>query len=192
MIKAVIFDCFGVIVADALQIICSELRQRDPAAADEVRDTVSLSNRGIADPDTSSRKVAAILGVSYEEYRSQIASGEVKNVELLGYIQELRTSYKTALLSNIGKGSLLRRFSAEELVRYFDTVVASGDVGFAKPEPEIYEIAADRLGVRFDECVFTDDREEYCQGARAVGMHAILYTDYPQFKVALETLVSQS
>ncbi|TAH34114.1 HAD family phosphatase [Candidatus Saccharibacteria bacterium] len=191
MIRAVIFDCFGVLITDALQAICSELRQRDVAAADEVRNTVSLSNRGITDPEASSRKVASILGISYEEYRERIANGEVKNTELLHYIHELRASYKTALLSNIGKGSLLRRFTEDEFARYFDAVIASGDVGFAKPEPQIYEITADQLGVRFDECVFTDDREEFCEAARAVGMQAILYEDFLQFRTNLETLLSK-
>lgn len=189
MIRAVIFDCFGVLVTDALQAICDEVRARDPAAADQIRGIVQLANRGIADPETSSRQVAAILGTTYEGYRQQISEGEIKNAQLLTYVGELRRTYKTALLSNIGKGSLLRRFTEDELAQYFDTVVASGEVGFAKPEPEIYEIAADRLGVRFDECVFTDDREEFCEAARAVGMQAILYENFSQFRPALEALL---
>lgn len=190
MIKAVIFDCFGVLITDALQVLCDEVRARDPAAADQIRDLVRLANRGIADPEASSRQVAAILGTTYEGYRQRISDGEVRDTQLLEYVGSLRKMYKTALLSNIGKGSLLRRFTEDELSRYFDTVVASGEVGYAKPEPEIYEIAADRLGLRLDECVFTDDREEYCEGARAVGMQAILYEDFSRFRPALEALLS--
>lgn len=189
MIKAVIFDCFGVIITDALQVLCDEVRARDPAAANQIRHLVRLANRGIADPEASSRQVAAILGTTYAGYRQRISDGEIRDTQLLEYIGGLRKTHKTALLSNIGKGSLLRRFTEDELSRYFDTVVASGEVGYAKPEPEIYEIAADRLGVRLDECVFTDDREEYCQGARAVGMQAILYEDFSQFRPALEALL---
>lgn len=185
MIKAIIFDCFGVLVADALQVICDDVRSRDPAAADQIRDLVHLSNRGIIEPEVSSRQVAEILGTSYEGYRQQIKEGEIKNTQLLAYILELRRTYKTALLSNIGKGSLLRRFDPEELECHFDTVVASGEVGYAKPEPEIYQLTADRLGLRFDECVFTDDREEFCDAARSVGMYAILYQDLVQFQAEL-------
>lgn len=189
MIKAVIFDCFGVLITDALQVICDDLRARDPAAADRVRGLVQLANRGIADPEASSREVAAILGKTYEEYREQIREGEIRDTQLLAYVEQLRKNYRTALLSNIGKGSLLRRFTEDELLRYFDSVVASGDVGFAKPEPQIYEITADQLGVRFDECVFTDDREDFCEAARAVGMQAISYKNFPQFRTDLETLL---
>ncbi len=190
MIQAVIFDCFGVLVTDALQAICDDLRVRDPVAADQVRSLVQLANRGLADPEASSRQVAAILGTTYEAYRDQIRDGEVRNTQLLEYVGRLRETHKTALLSNIGEGSLLRRFTEEELAQYFDTVVASGEVGFAKPEPEIYEICADRLGVRYDECVFTDDREEFCEAARAVGMQAIVYKDFAQFRTDLEKLLS--
>ena len=42
----------------------------------------------------------------------------------------------------------------------------------AKPELEAYEYVADKLGVRLDECVFTDDRELFCEAARACGMQA--------------------
>src|SRR6185369_3482431 len=98
-----------------------------------------------------------------------------KDLELLEYIAELRTQYKIGMLSNIGRGGLERRFAPGELDRYFDVVVVSGDIGYAKPEAEAYEITADRLGVRLDECVFTDDREGYCEAARGVGMQAISY-----------------
>jgi HAD superfamily hydrolase (TIGR01509 family) len=189
MIKAIIFDCFGVLLTDALQVICDELRARNPAAADQIRDLVRLSNRGVIDPEISSRQVADILGTTYDAYRQQIQEGEVKNTRLLAYVGDLHQAYKTALLSNIGKGSLLRRFSEGELAQLFDAVVASGEVGYAKPESEIYEITAERLGVRLEECVFTDDREEYCEGARGVGMQAIYFQDFEQFKRDLEALL---
>lgn len=192
MIKAVVFDCFGVVVSDALQVIAEQLRASDAAAADELRDIIQASNRGLIEPQLASSQVADILGVSYEQYRQQIADGEIKNQELLEYIAAgLRPRYKTALLSNIGAGSLARRFEAAELERYFDVVVASGDIGFAKPEARAYEITAERLGVRLDECVFTDDRDGYCEGAQAVGMHAILFESNLQFRRDLEALLSR-
>ena len=42
-----------------------------------------------------------------------------------------------------------------------------------KPQPEIYRLAAERLGVAPEECVFVDDLRENCEGAEAVGMTAI-------------------
>jgi len=68
-------------------------------------------------------------------------------------------------------------------------VVASADIGFAKPEAEAYQITADRLGVRYDECVMIDDREDYCQGAIAAGMHAILYKSLVQLQRDLDRVL---
>lgn len=189
MIKAIIFDCFGVIIADALQLTCDRLRAKDPAAADEIGDIVQATNRGMIDTQTSRIKIAALLGQTLDEHRALIIDGEVKDAQLLTYILDLRKNYKTAMLSNIGKGSLGQRFTQEELAIHFDTVVVSGDIGYAKPEPEAYEITADRLGVRLDECLFTDDREVFCEAAKAVGMQAIQYQNFKQFKEELHQVL---
>jgi HAD superfamily hydrolase (TIGR01509 family) len=85
---------------------------------------------------------------------------------------------------------LLRRFGTEELGRYFDVAVASAEIGYAKPEAQAYEITADKLGVELTECVFTDDRGEYCEGARGLGMQAILYENLEQFKAELAKIVA--
>jgi HAD superfamily hydrolase (TIGR01509 family) len=190
MIRAIVFDCFGVVISDALEALSSHLRQTDPAAADRVSELVRRSNRGLVDPAESSRQVAAVFGMTFEQYREAIATGEVKNLELLRYIKELRSSYKTALLSNIGAGSLARRFSDEELKAHFDVVVASGDIGHTKPDKQAYLITAERLGVMPGECVFIDDRQPYCDGALATGMRTICYHDFVQFRTALEAMLS--
>jgi len=191
MVRAVIFDCFGVIISDALEVIVSELRVTRPEAARQVHDLVLASNRGHLTPRSSSEQIAALLGMTYEAYRDRIAEGEAKDAALLEYVAALRKTHKTAMLSNIGSGSLARRFAEGELENYFDVVVSSGDIGFAKPEAEAYEITAERLGVRLDECVFTDDRELYCEGARAVGMQAIHYKGFAQFRGELEPLLGR-
>lgn len=189
MIKAIIFDCFGVLISDALQVLCDELRARDPDAARRIGDLIKASNRGMIDPKESNAQVAAILGLSVDEYRTKIRDGEVKNHEVLQYVRELRRTYKTAMLSNISATGLTVRFTPDELQECFDTVVASGEIGYAKPEPEAYEIVAERLGVRLDECAFTDDRIEFCEAARAVGMQSIEFQDLTQFKRDLAPLL---
>lgn len=188
MIRAVIFDCFGVILTDALQAIRQELMHTNPDGAAAIKDIVAANNHGFMEPGESNDRIATILGLSTHDFRRQVAKGEVRNDELLGYIMQLRGSYKTALLSNIAGSSLARRFPNDELNTYFDVVVASGDIGYAKPEPEAYEITADRLGMRCDECVFIDDRELFCEGASSVGMHAVVYTDFTQLIADLDNL----
>jgi len=192
MIRAIIFDLFGVVLADSLLAMRDELAKKNPENAREVKDLVRASAKGLIMPDESYQRLSKLFGLTPEEYRARLMEGEVRNQALLDYILELRKSYKVGMLSNVSNGGLLRRFRVDELDKYFDATVASAEVGYAKPEPEAYEIIADRLSVRLDECVFTDDREVYTEGARAVGMQGIVYTDFAQFKTDLENLLADS
>ena len=81
---------------------------------------------------------------------------------------------KTGLISNSWSTSHYDRDMLEEL---FDTAVISAEVGLHKPQPEIYRLAAERLVVTPERCVFVDDLRENCAGAEAVGMTAILHRD---------------
>jgi epoxide hydrolase-like predicted phosphatase len=81
---------------------------------------------------------------------------------------------KTGLISNSWSTSHYDQGMLEEL---FDTAVISAEVGLHKPQPEIYRLAAERLVVAPEECVFVDDLRENCAGAAAVGMTAILHRE---------------
>ncbi|MFD7154635.1 HAD family hydrolase [Kribbella sp. NPDC059898] len=91
---------------------------------------------------------------------------------------------RTALLSN-SWGNTYPRDTWDGM---FDDVVISGEVGLRKPEPEIFRLAAGRLGLEPAECVFVDDLQLNVDGARAVGMTAILHTEYDETRRALEDL----
>ena len=189
MIKAIIFDCFGVLITDVLQVLKNELAVYDVQGAADIKGIVAAANLGIISRDESNAKVAEILGISVADYRAKISGGEARDDALFSYIVELRKIYKTAMLSNISVDSLERRFTKAELDKYFDEVIVSGEVGFAKPSPEIYEIAADRLGLRCDECVFVDDRDMFVEAARGVGMNAFVYTDFQEFRTQLSDIL---
>jgi putative hydrolase of the HAD superfamily len=71
----------------------------------------------------------------------------------------------------------------------FDVVVDSAFVGTRKPEPEIYAITLERLGLPAAACVFLDDLEVNVEAARAAGMHGIVYRDNAQALVELDSLL---
>lgn len=191
MIRAILFDCFGVIITDALKVVIDELNVSNPALARQVMDIIHANNRGLIEVSESNQQIAQLLGVNVDEWRGRIEHGEAKDEHVLTYLKELRQrGYKTALLSNVGRDSLSRRFSDEELKSHFDVVVASGEVGVMKPDPEIYLHTAKRLDVEPDECVMVDDRDAHCNGARAVGMQSICYENFYDAKAALEQLLT--
>jgi len=189
MTRAVICDLFGVLVTDALENIIAGMRATDPVKVREIVETITAANKGIISSEDSRNAVAKVLGITTDAYVQRIREGEIKNRQLLDYIASLRPNYKTALLSNTSSRGIEVRFMPEELAAHFDVVVASGAIGYAKPEAQAYEITADKLGVRLNECVMIDDRESYCLGAQGVGMQAILYTDFQQTKNELEGML---
>jgi putative hydrolase of the HAD superfamily len=78
------------------------------------------------------------------------------------------------LVSNSWGGTTYDHALFEEL---FQVRVISGEVGLHKPQPEIFQLAAEQLGVPPEECVFVDDLRENCAGAEEVGMTALLHRD---------------
>ena len=101
-----------------------------------------------------------------------------RNPEVINYVKSLRPRYKTAMLSNVpSRASLERHFPVEELEEMFDVVVASGDVGYEKPMPAIYELTAEKLGVKPEECLFVDDIGRFCIAAESVGMQTVTFLD---------------
>jgi putative hydrolase of the HAD superfamily len=93
------------------------------------------------------------------------------NVALAG---ALRPAYRTAILSN-ADASLRERLRETGLHDLFDTIVSSAEEGLAKPEAAIYRLAAARLDLAPDACVFIDDYEANVEAAVSVGMQGILF-----------------
>jgi putative hydrolase of the HAD superfamily len=90
-----------------------------------------------------------------------------------------RDGLQVALLTNNVKefGSAWRStFPVDEL---FEVVVDSSDVGMRKPDPRIYLLTCERLGVAAASSVFVDDNRDNVEAARAVGIEAIHFGDEP-------------
>lgn len=112
------------------------------------------------------------------------------NSELFAYIRdELKPHYKIGMLSNAAAGVPQGYLTAEQLT-VFDDVVVSGEVGYEKPQREIFQLVADRLNVPFDAIIFVDDLERYVLPARDMGIQSIQFTDLDSLKQQLTTLLA--
>lgn len=81
-----------------------------------------------------------------------------------------RSGVRTGLVSNsLGPGG----YPKDLLEELFDTVVISGEVGLRKPDPDIYLLAARRLGLSPEQCVFVDDLRGNLKPARELGMETV-------------------
>ena len=97
------------------------------------------------------------------------------DAEFLPCANALKSRYHIALLSNdISEWSRFLRgfYGIESLI---DAAFISGDLGYRKPDLEIYRIALDKLDAKPNECVFIDDYPGRVEAARELGIVAILF-----------------
>jgi putative hydrolase of the HAD superfamily len=82
-----------------------------------------------------------------------------------------------------------RRYPRELLAELFDGVVISGEEGFRKPDPRMYELGARRIGCEPGACVFVDDLAFNLDPARELGMAVVHHTSAASTLAELERLV---
>ena len=191
MIKAIILDCFGVLVGRGFEETYRTAGGDPVKDRDFIEDMLAQTNRGSisqADFDTA---MARKLGITDKAWREILKQVEQPNMELLNYIKSTHKGYKLVVLSNANRG-LIEYIESMIGKDFFDDIIVSAEVGWVKPDPEIYNYTADKLGVTPAECVFIDDHESHLVPARELGMKTILYQDFVQTRGELKRILSQS
>jgi HAD superfamily hydrolase (TIGR01509 family) len=89
------------------------------------------------------------------------------------------------LLSNTNRIHFEGILANYPLLRHFDRYVLSYEVGAMKPDTLIYEKAIKAAGCRPEECFFTDDIEEYVEGAKRMGIDAVQFQSAAQIREEL-------
>jgi putative hydrolase of the HAD superfamily len=133
-------------------------------------------------------RLGAMLGVAETEgLIDRLFAGMAPDGEMVAAVRRARAAgVRTGLISNsLGEG----RYDRSSFPELFDGVVISGEVGMHKPQPEIYRLGAERVGLAPEDCVFVDDLRENCAGAEAVGMTAVLHRGAERTIAELEQLL---
>jgi epoxide hydrolase-like predicted phosphatase len=160
------------------------LFKHEPEALADLR----LLETGEIEPEEFERRFGARLGIRDTEGLIARMFAAVRPEErLIGAVRAAREAgVRTGLVSNSWGTSI---YDPDVLDDLFDEVVISGEVGLHKPQPEIYALAAERLGVEPEGCVFVDDLRENVHGAEQVGMTAVLHRDPEATVSRLEELL---
>ncbi|WNV91222.1 HAD-IA family hydrolase [Umezawaea sp. Da 62-37] len=125
------------------------------------------------------RAVGGIVGASVTpELAAELTEVDIEgwlqpDPESLALLDEL-ADLPLALLSN-APSSFGRVAERQEWAKDFRHLVFSGDLGVAKPDPEIWTALAEQLGAAPEDCVFFDDRQTNIDGALAAGMGGVLW-----------------
>src|SRR6266498_4195119 len=133
--------------------------------------------------DMSEAQVNELMDDLWREYLGTL------NVELVEYFRSLRAKFQTAIISNSFVGA---REKEEEKYRFSelcDFIIYSHEAGVSKPDPGIFTMACERLGLQPSEIIFVDDHEEGMVSARELGMHCILFRENAQAIADIEACI---
>jgi len=184
-IRAVFFDLGGVLLRTEFQAPRQQLAERLGMEYDDLVKIVF---------DGDSHIKATIGEISSDEHwdsimkrlkrpaseliaiRDEFFAGDILDRTLLNYIRSLRGTYKTGLISNAW-GDLRDFIVREKFDDAFDKMIISAEVGAAKPEPRIFQIALEQFGVKPNEAVFVDDFLINIEGCEKVGIKGIHFKD---------------
>lgn len=187
VIKAIIFDCFGVLVVPGLDALLHDF----PDKAVEAQDLELQSDYGYISRQEYNQLASELTGLSVEQFQNRYWKSKVRNQPAFDWLLDLKKTgtYKIGMLSNIGAWWLDDFIAPTEREQLFDAFVLSGEVGMVKPSIEIFELVAERLGVEPSECVMIDDALVNVNGAKRAGMKAILFSTTVQAQADLALLL---
>lgn len=143
--------------------------------------------------DALSHELTEQLGrpVEMTGFGERYFAGLEPNSRLIEYMRSLRgRGYRMAICTNNVREweSLWRaKLPVDEI---FDVVVDSGFVGVRKPEPEIYALTLERLGIEAPQALLVDDIETNCDAARALGMATVWFRESEQAIAEIEGLLA--
>ena len=208
MVEAVIWDFGGVLTSSPFEAFARFERERG-LPADIIRRTNASNHsenawakfeRAEVDLETFDQLFAAESLALGAEVRGRdvlpLLSGDLRP-EMVEALRIVATSAKTGCITNnlpanaIGSASG-RTLYVAEVMALFDHVIESAKIGLRKPDPRIYRMMVEALGVDPRTCVYLDDLGVNLKPAREMGMTTIKVVNAPQAIAELEAATGLS
>ena len=203
MIEAVIWDFGGVFTSSPFEAFARYERERGlpENLIRQINGTNHLENawarfeRAETDLDAFDREFAAeAKALGYDVPGRDIIpllAGDFRP-EMIEALRRIKTRFKTGCITNnvpsmqaAGAGTPANLYKSE-IMELFDHLIESSKIGLRKPDPRIYGLMCEELGVESAACVYLDDLGVNCKPARAMGMTTIKVESGPQAIAELE------
>jgi putative hydrolase of the HAD superfamily len=198
-----VFDLGGVLerIDDFESVLAATWLERlamSPAefsAALAAIDPDNLSETGQMSEAEWAARCAARLQLSPEQQREFSANvwdwycGELDQ-ELMAFAASLQPRVRTAIISNSADGARREELARYDLDKSFDPIIYSHEVGMAKPDPAIFELACSLMGVSPAQMIFVDDVPGHIAAAHSLGIHGILHRSTPETIALVSSLMA--
>ncbi len=203
-VKAIIFDLGGVVISSPMQAFFDAEKRlgltpnflNKVIVANGEKSAWAKLERGELSMDQAfftafdkEMSDAGAPGLNSKALMQDMASSASVNTCMITAIEKLKAKgFKVAALTNNWRDPQTSGF-AKPLKESFDILVESAVEGIKKPDPRIYQICCDRLGINPDNAIFLDDIGRNVKAARALGMQTIKVSDPVLALKELEALV---
>ena len=190
MIRAIIFDCFGVLYTGTLAILEEHCETEQDRRT--LHDLSHASDGGFLSRQEFAERAATVVHLPEAEVMQIITTAQSRNRGVFAYAKELKDrGFKVAVLSNFARDSIGRLFNDEDQA-LFDKIIASGDVGVTKPHISAYDYALRQLNVQPHETIMVDDALWNIDGAADAGLHGVVYINLLQCKAKVEEIIKNA
>ncbi len=189
MIKALIFDFYGVIYSNFDWDVIDERIYPDEVKAKEFRALKRTANQGDLSNKEFLTEVSRIAEDEKHPDKPAVKLDSSVNYSILGFIESMKNKYKIGLLSN-GTHEHINSVFGElgGANKFFDVVVTSSDTQFIKPSKEAFAGITKKLDVKPKETVVIDDSPSHIEGAKKAGLKTIEFNDMRQLRRDIEYL----
>jgi len=128
------------------------------------------------------------LSWSYEQFMRSWNGIISEKSDVIDLMKRLSSQLRLFALTNTNELHLQHIKANISSLGFFEDWIASCDIGYRKPEPQIYHTALQKAGVEPYQAIYVDDRPEMVEGGRSVGLMAIRFESAVQLIDELENL----
>jgi len=198
MIKAIIFDFGNVICKFTNEILLEKIANLSGKNMEEVRkiiyqdsDVTKEFESGKISGEEFYKRLSKMcnIDVPYQELKTIYSENKFSRIEgSKELIEKLMKKYKVSLLSNTSEWDWDYMIQVAPEIEAFETITKSYEVGAMKPSEIIFEDALNKLKIKPEECVYTDDILEYVGVAKGMGFLAFQFTTVKKFEDDLRSV----
>mgnify|MGYP000339076802 CR=1 FL=1 len=199
MIEAIVFDFDGTLVdyfdsdIKSLKHLHSVVEAKVSfeefleTAVDEIMQFHRLVEKRLIDPLLMHRfrleKTFKAHGMQWDDsaleiYKTELFRTCVPFDGVVEILAQLRERFRLGLITNAYDGVVQRkRIAVSGLENYFDEILISGDIGLYKPDPQVFHILLNRIGVVPEKAIYIGDSIKHdVAGANSAGMKSVLFS----------------